>query len=128
MKKYMYDILIISFILIGSLIAYFLINHSNGDDISKINTNVIISVNGDKLYEYPLFENRTVVVSTEFGMNEIIIDNGKVFVSEADCPDRLCVNYQPISKLNDSIYCLPNRLVIELLNNDLQGEYDTYVY
>lgn len=128
MKKYIYDILIISFILIGSLIAYFLINHSNGDDISKINTNVIISVNGDKLYEYPLFENRTVVVSTEFGMNEIIIDNGKVFVSEADCPDRLCVNYQPISKLNDSIYCLPNRLVIELLNNDLQGEYDTYVY
>lgn len=128
MKKYMYDIFIISFILIGSLIAYFLINHSNGDDISKINTNVIISVNGDKLYEYPLFENRTVVVSTEFGMNEIIIDNGKVFVSEADCPDRLCVNYQPISKLNDSIYCLPNRLVIELLNNDLQGEYDTYVY
>lgn len=128
MKKYIYDILIISFILIGSLIAYFLINHSNGDDISKINTNVIISVNGDKLYEYPLFENRTVVVSTEFGMNEIIIDNGKVFVSEADCPDRLCVNYQPISKLNDSIYCLPNRLVIELLNNDLQGEYDSYVY
>lgn len=128
MKKYMYDILIILFILIGSLIAYFFINHSNGDDISKINTNVIISVNGDKLYEYPLFENRTVVVSTEFGMNEIIIDNGKVFVSEADCPDRLCVNYQPISKLNDSIYCLPNRLVIELLNNDLQGEYDTYVY
>lgn len=128
MKKYIYDILIISFILIGSLVAYFLINHSNGDDISKINTNVIISVNGDKLYEYPLFENRTVVVSTEFGMNEIIIDNGKVFVSEADCPDRLCVNYQPISKLNDSIYCLPNRLVIELLNNDLQGEYDTYVY
>lgn len=128
MKKYIYDILIISFILIGSLVAYFLINHSNGDDISKINTNVIISVNGDKLYEYPLFENRTVVVSTEFGMNEIIIDNGKVFVSEADCPDRLCVNYQPISKLNDSIYCLPNRLVIELLNNDLQGEYDSYVY
>lgn len=128
MKKYIYDIVIVFLILVGSLIAYFCVNKSKNVNISGNDINVIISVDGRKLYEYSLAENRTFVVNTEFGMNEIVINDGQVYILNADCPDKLCVHFSPIISINNSIYCLPNRLVVELKSNDLIGEYDAYVY
>ena len=41
------------------------------------------------------------------------IADGSVSVTEADCPDGICVNTPAIGKRHGSIGCLPGKLIIE---------------
>ena len=72
---------------------------------------VIISVNGEIYKEISLAENSVIHIETEFGENTVVIEKGKVFVTDANCPDRLCEK-DSISKSGESIVCLPNRLSV----------------
>ena len=51
------------------------------------------------------------VVEGEFGANAICVERGRVRVSEADCPDGLCIG-QGWSVGASPLVCLPNRLLI----------------
>ncbi len=42
-----------------------------------------------------------------------MIRNGKADMTEADCPDKLCVKQRAISRNKESIICLPNKVVVE---------------
>ncbi len=42
------------------------------------------------------------------------IHDGKADVTEADCPDKLCVHQKAISKTHETIVCLPNKVVVEV--------------
>ena len=44
----------------------------------------------------------------------------------ADCPDQLCVHQQAISKKNQTIVCLPNKVVAEVTGNT-RKDYDAVV-
>ena len=59
---------------------------------------------------------RTVTVDGPAGKNVIVVENGEIFVKEADCPDKICVRHGPLSKAGTPIICLPNRLVIRWLD------------
>ncbi len=72
---------------------------------------VIISVNGEVYSEVPLDKNSVIPIETEFGKNTVVIEQGAVFVTDADCPDGLCEKDR-ISKSGESIVCLPNRLSV----------------
>lgn len=48
------------------------------------------------------------------GKNILLIRNGKASMLEADCPDQLCVHQKPISLNQESIICLPNKVVAEV--------------
>ena len=48
------------------------------------------------------------------GYNVVEIENGMVSVSEADCRDKICVNHKSISMANESIICLPHKMVVEI--------------
>ncbi|MCR4705333.1 MAG: NusG domain II-containing protein [Lachnospiraceae bacterium] len=63
---------------------------------------------------YPLSEDRKVFLSSDLGSNTLTIEDGKVSVSEADCPDRICMKQGTIDKNGQSIICLPHRLVIRI--------------
>ncbi len=66
---------------------------------------------GDEVYgEYPLGKNITVKLEH----NTVVIKNGEVRISEADCPDRVCVNTGGISKAGERIICLPNSVIVEV--------------
>lgn len=72
---------------------------------------VIISLNGEVYREVSLDENSVIPIETDFGKNTVVIENGEVFVTDADCPDGLCEKDR-ISKGGESIVCLPNRLSV----------------
>lgn len=74
-----------------------------------------ITVNGVVYGEYALSENRTIEVSGEWGYNQVVISAGAAYMAEADCPDKYCMEYEPISKGGQVIVCLPHRLVVEAL-------------
>ena len=53
-----------------------------------------------------------------FGANVIEVEQGRVRVSEAHCPDALCVRQGWASGGPMPIVCLPHRLVIRLVGGD----------
>lgn len=44
--------------------------------------------------------------------NLLIIENGMASISDADCPDRICVNTKPVKHVGEAIVCLPNMVII----------------
>lgn len=53
-------------------------------------------------------------VSCEAGKNVIRVEQGRIRVSDADCPDRVCVDSGWLSDSSAPIVCLPHRLVIRI--------------
>ena len=64
--------------------------------------------------EYSLAQNQTVTMEEVLGYNRLVIENGSAYMAEADCADRYCMAYKPISKSGETIICLPHRLVVEV--------------
>ena len=71
---------------------------------------VVISENNEILYTVSLYENREIKLSH----NTVVIENGHVYVKEADCKNQICVNTPKISKDKEQIVCLPNRVIVEV--------------
>ncbi len=74
----------------------------------------IITSDGNELYRLDLSEDAVVTVESENGTNVVVVENGTVRVSQADCPDQICVHQGAIDDDSVPIVCLPNRLVIEV--------------
>ena len=82
-------------------------------------TVVEISVDGESVATYPLSEDRVVPLPTGVGgeeTNVLRICDGKADVTEASCPDGICVDHHPIHREGETIVCLPNRMVITVCN------------
>ena len=58
---------------------------------------------------------RTFEVKTELGSNTIRVQNGKISVIEADCPDKKCVAMGELDSAIMPIVCLPHKLMISLI-------------
>lgn len=86
-------------------------NNSAADSIS-------IEVNNEPYGIYPLDVDKQIHIHDEKIDNVVVIENGKVFVSEANCRDQVCVFHSPISKQGEQIVCLPNKVVIEVISNE----------
>ena len=46
--------------------------------------------------------------------NTVVVEGGRVRVSQADCPDQVCVNQGWISDGTVPIVCLPNQLIVQI--------------
>lgn len=55
---------------------------------------------------------REIVIENEHGKNIVSIEDHRIRVSEADCPDQTCVKSGFLSNARP-IICLPHKLVIE---------------
>lgn len=78
-------------------------------------TQVIISQDGHEIYRLDLHEDRELRIDApEGGYNLVSIKGGQVSVTEADCPDQICVQQGEISDDAVPIVCLPHKLVIEV--------------
>lgn len=56
--------------------------------------------------------------------NVVLIENGRISMEDADCPDRLCVKQGAISGSAYPIVCLPNKIVIKIRAAAASGEPD----
>ena len=55
------------------------------------------------------------------GYNLILVEHGKISVTEANCPDKVCIDQGTISDSLTPIVCLPNKVMIAIedTGNDL---------
>ena len=78
-------------------------------------TYVIVSVNGSETARYALSEEMTEEIQgMKNGHVQLVLHDGEADVTEASCPDKLCVHQAKISKSGEMIVCLPNRIVISI--------------
>lgn len=73
-----------------------------------------ITVDGEVYGTYALSKNQTIPIETSHGTNQLVIKNGKAHMEEADCPDGYCKKQGSIQKVNETIVCLPHKLVAEV--------------
>lgn len=57
----------------------------------------------------------------EQGYNLLAVSGERVWMEAAGCRDQVCVHHLPISSGTENIICLPNRLVVEIVD-DADGE------
>ena len=91
---------------------------------------VVVKINGVGTQVYSLSENAEFEIKTgknNEDSNVVVIENGKVRVTEADCPDGICKDYRPISYVGETIICLPHKVVIEIVGDDSDIELDVAI-
>ncbi|MGV1061706.1 NusG domain II-containing protein [Clostridium perfringens] len=118
MKKW--DLIIIIVLILLSLMPIrLLISSNNSGDLKR----VIISVNGDEYESLELKENLNEIIKIEegLGVNEICIKEREVYMNHSNCTDKVCMRKGKISKVGESIVCLPNRVFIEIKGEE-EGE------
>ncbi len=81
---------------------------------SASGTMVNIYSKNEKIAELSLSRNDTFIVANELGTNTIRIENGQAYMTDADCPDKICEEMGRISKPGETIVCLPHQLVVEI--------------
>lgn len=77
---------------------------------------VTVISEGKVLDTLSLAEDQTIEIRSERGTNTVTIQDGKVAVTQADCPDGHCMA-RGFCDRGAQIVCLPNRLVLQFSND-----------
>ena len=119
MKRSAVFIIITAVVFLAAAAACIIIFGRNESDIVKIKSG------GELLYTIDLSEAEDCEFDIEYegGVNTVEIKDHMIHVSDADCPDRICVDTGWIGGDRKSvpIVCLPNRLVIEFEKSSADG-------
>ena len=107
-KAYIRDLLIAGILLIAAvLLLYF---RDRQDRETGNAAEAVVTLDGEEVGRYPL--NRDGTFPLNGGSNILVIENGEAWVSEANCPDKICMGMGKISRNGEFIACLPNLLII----------------
>lgn len=88
----------------------------------------VVTVDGKEYGRYPLEKNHIETIHLSDGSyNTFEVKDGYVSMTDASCPDQICVNHNRISKKNETIVCLPDKVVITVENGE-EAEIDVLVH
>ena len=115
--KHKKDIIIIALALLAALALYLVLQLTAGG----VATTVVATVNGREVLRKSLAVNATYEIPNEDGrVNIIRVENGEVYMQEANCRDGLCIRQGRMKNTAKTIVCLPNEVVVSL-EGDAQG-------
>ena len=112
-KRYKNDILLVLAVLLLAGILYgarLLLRRQGGE--------AVVTVDGTQVAVLPLNEDAELVLAgADFGLggddtNTVVVRDGRVCVTDANCPDKICEHQGWIEYGGESIVCLPHRLVV----------------
>lgn len=111
------DILLIGAILVLALVSYVGVSIFQG--ANTYNAEAVVLIDGEEYGRFPLDTDVVERIELPDGSyNVLVIEEGKADVTEASCPDGICVNHRAVSRQKQSITCLPNKLVVEIRNGE----------
>ncbi len=68
----------------------------------------------DETLLYPLSEDRQVTVDGPLGETHIEIRNGRAYVHDSPCRDKICITTGWLESAGDWSACLPNRVFVSI--------------
>ncbi|MBE5829091.1 MAG: NusG domain II-containing protein [Butyrivibrio sp.] len=89
---------------------------------TKVDATAVVTIDGNVYGEYSLSEDLEEKIEFSDGsFNVLTIKEGYAQVSEASCPDQICVHHNHIRYQGETIVCLPNKLVVEIHGGEDNG-------
>ena len=85
--------------------------------IKKEGNVAVIKIDGQVYKELSLNVNTEIDLEKTAGVdgyNILVVESGYAYMKDADCPDKICVHQGRISKVGETIVCLPHKVVIEI--------------
>ena len=76
---------------------------------------VKVTVDGEFFGTYSLRKEQEIKINDT---NHLLIKDGQADMIEADCPDQICVEHISISKNKETIVCLPNKVIVEIVGGE----------
>lgn len=115
------DIIIIALLVILSFVPLVIFTYQNAS-ANGDNMHIVISSNGEVVHEMELKNDHTREIyefADDDGHRNTIVREGlNVYISDANCRDLLCVQQGHISDPGETIVCLPNRILVEIISDD----------
>ena len=108
------DLILLVIILALSAAGFVFLRHSS-DAQSKVE----VTIDGQRYGIYALNQDSRQVVSSNYGYNTIIIQDGQVWVEDADCANKDCMRFGKISKEGQIILCLPHKLAVRIVGGEV---------
>ncbi len=101
-------ILLVAIVLVAAiaLTVTYLVLDGSGDT-------VVVTVDGEEYARLPLNKDTELTITSDNGTNVLVIKDGKAFISEASCPDKICVKTGNADEIK-SIVCLPNKVTVRV--------------
>lgn len=75
---------------------------------------IVVRVDGKVVQQFSLDDSLQYQIEGIGGTNTLCIADGSVWLTEADCPDQICVQTGKIRYAGQSIICLPHKVVVEI--------------
>ena len=128
MKSNQKDFIFVAAVLVATIILGVVFWIRGSRSVTKTAGGVLeITIDGELYGSYPLKQEREIEVVSSYGRNMVVIEDGKAFVKEADCPDKICVGMPKIAQEGEMICCLPHRLFLNVKNEE-DGGLDVVAY
>ena len=113
-KKLIRDLVLAGSLLLAAVILLLVINGSR-----ESGGVAVVRVDGVETERLPLSVNGTFPLNG--GSNILIIQDGQAWMSEANCPDLICVRQGKIHYSGQVITWLPNRLTVTIEGGESGG-------
>lgn len=113
-KRLIMDICLILALLLLALALYFCFSADKEEGACAV-----VLIGGEEAGRYPLSKNGTFPLNG--GTNTLVIENGYAWLSEASCPDKICVHMGKIHLNGQLIVCLPNQLIVTVEGGEDSG-------
>lgn len=106
-------------VIFSSVLIFWLINRSRFSAPAAMVEISIVDENSQKqvLETFDLFEDLEYTIETAGnGINHLIIQDGKAWISTANCPNHDCVKKGKISQNGEMLVCIPHRLTVAIIS------------
>lgn len=110
-KKTKLAVLFLIVLCLVSAAAFYLVS------LFPVGTVAVIRLDGQEIERIDLSavkESYDIPINTKYGYNLVHVAQGSISVTEANCPDGVCVRQGAISTGGVPIVCMPHRLTISI--------------
>ena len=116
MKKRKNDLILIAGLVVLAALVWLVLSLTQ-----SAGAYVLVTVDGAAYGQYPLDTDAEIRIGDDTSYNILVIKDGKAEISEASCPDKLCVRQGEVSYDGQSIICLPNKVVVTVSGGEQSG-------
>lgn len=110
------DLILLAVVLaLGAVLAAVLLLRSSGG-VAQVRVAGVVTAS------YPLDEDASYTITgADGGTNLLVIEDGSARIEEASCPDGVCVHTGRVRRDGQSIVCLPNQVVVEIVSESAEN-------
>ena len=107
------DFILIGVILLVGLMIWIPSKFSQKADLET--GRAVVTIDGEVYGTYSLSNEIEETIALEDGSYNVLkITQGEADIISASCPDQYCVDHRTVSKNNETIVCLPNKLIVTI--------------